>query len=151
MSGRTWAAAAVLVLALAGCGDSDDEPSAAPSTVGTEAAPAGLDGTRFVATSVTGQQLVAGTTLELAFEDGSLAVRAGCNTQSAPYEVDGTTLRWTHEPASTMMACPTPLHDQDEWLADFFTQGAEATVDKVGGTLSNGEVTIELILDESGD
>jgi heat shock protein HslJ len=151
MSAPVWAATAALLLALTACGDSDEAPSAAPTSVGTEAAPTGLDGTKFFATSVTGRRLVAGTTLRLAFEDGHLIVHAGCNTQSAPYAVEGSTLRWTGPPASTMIGCPPALAEQDQWLAEFFTAGADATVNRAGAILTDGEVTIDLTLDVSED
>jgi heat shock protein HslJ len=135
---------AALMLCLTACGDSDDDPSAVPTAVDTASAPAGLDGTSFVATSVTGRELVEDTELTVAFVDGNLAVRAGCNTMSGPYEVEDSTLRWAGPAASTMIACPGPLAAQDLWLADFFTNGADASVDENGLTLSDGEVTIEL-------
>jgi hypothetical protein len=50
-----------------------------------------------------------------------------------------------------MAACPDELQAQDQWLTDFFTNGAEITVDNVGGTLSDDEVTIDMIRDLAGD
>jgi heat shock protein HslJ len=149
MSVRAWGAAAALLLCLGACGDSDDGPSAAPTTVGTQEAPQGLDGTTFVSTDVTGRELADGTELRLAFEDGSLAVQAGCNTHSAPYSVEGSTLRWTGPPASTMMACPGSLTEQDAWVTDLFTGGVAMTVDPDGATLTDGDVTIQLVQDDS--
>jgi heat shock protein HslJ len=149
---RVWGVAAVLLLCLSGCGDSDDDDSsAAPTAAGTELTPAQLDGTSYVATGITGRELVPGTELRIAFVDEHLSVRAGCNTLSAPYEVQGSTLRWTGPAASTMAACPDELQAQDQWLTDFFTNGAEITVDNVGGTLSDDEVTIDMIRDLAGD
>lgn len=142
------ATVAALMLSLGACGDSDDSPSAIPTAVDTAAAPAGLEGTSFVATSVTGRELVEDTELTVSFADGRLVVRAGCNTMSGPYEVEDSTLRWTGPAASTMIACPGPLAEQDQWLAEFFTNGAEASVDENGLTLTGGEVTIELSPDE---
>jgi heat shock protein HslJ len=160
MSARVWGATAALLLCLTACGDSDDGSSStatddgssvAPPAAGTEAAtPEALDGKTFVSTSVTGHKLVEGSTLRLVFEEGRLAVEAGCNTQSAAYTVDDSTLKWSGPPASTMMACPDPLAEQDLWLTDLFTAGAEMTVTEDGGTLTDGEVTIQLSLDDSG-
>ena len=149
MSVRAWGAAAVLLLCFGACGESDDGPSAAPTGVGTEAAPEVLDGTTFVSTDVTGRELAADTELRLAFEDGLLAVRAGCNTHSAPYSVEGSTLRWTGPPASTMMACPGSLTEQDAWVTDLFTGGVAMTVDPAGAILTDGDVTIQLVQDDS--
>ncbi|HEX5087138.1 MAG TPA: META domain-containing protein [Nocardioides sp.] len=156
MSARVWGGAAALLLCVTACGDSDDgsatddgSSATPPQARGDAATQEGLDGKTFVSTSVSGHDLVEGTTVRLVFDEGRLAVEAGCNTQTAQYTVDASTLRWSGPPASTMMACPDPLHEQDLWLTGLFTDGAEMTVTEDGGTLTAGEVTMELGLDGS--
>ena len=46
---------------------------------------------------------------------------AGCNTTFGPFEVDGTTIAWTSDPAATMMMCDPDLLEQDRWLTDLFS------------------------------
>jgi heat shock protein HslJ len=123
MPARVGGGIAALLLCVTACGDSEDGSasdvgsSATPtSAAGDAATQEGLDGKTFVSTSVAGHELVEGTTVRLVFEEGRLAVEAGCNTQTAPYAVDASTVKWSGPPASTMMACPDPLHEQDLWL-----------------------------------
>ncbi|HYH71630.1 MAG TPA: META domain-containing protein [Nocardioides sp.] len=139
---------------LGGCGgdsgtDSDEESGGGSSTSpsSTEPAaldPAALDGTSYTSTSVEGRELAPGSTIEMSFEGDSMSVWAGCNTLFAPYEVAGTTLAWSAEPAATMMMCDPPLAEQDEWLTGLLTAGVTATGDGGALTLEGDGVTIEL-------
>jgi len=133
--------------ATAGC--SDDEPvatggssSTTPPTGATD-----LDGTTFVSTSVAGHDLVAGSAVTLAFAEGRVSARAGCNTMSGTYEA-GAELTVGPDMASTMMGCPDDLAAQDQWLAGFLTSTPALTLDGDTLTLSSGDVTITLV-DES--
>lgn len=110
----------------------------------TQTPPAGLDGTTFVSTSTEGHDLVEGSTIRLSFADGRLAVRAGCNTMSAAYDVTDGRLAWSGPPMGTRMACPEDLMAQDTWLAGLIEQGLDATVDGDGLTLTTAEVTLHL-------
>lgn len=104
-------ALAVLVLAVAGCGD--------------RAAGQGADlrGKVYVSSSVTEQgkprALVEGTNVELSFTgDGRLIARAGCNQMQGPVSLDDGKLS-VAELSTTTMGCPDPeLHRQDQWLSD---------------------------------
>jgi heat shock protein HslJ len=132
---------AVLAAVLGGCGSSDSdgsEGSASPVSADD------LDGTTYVSTSVEGHDLVTGTEVTLGFDDGSLAVSAGCNTQTADYELNDETLQWTGDPAATMKACSDELAAQEEWLRSLFVDGVNATADGSTLTLSDGDVTLEL-------
>jgi heat shock protein HslJ len=159
MGGR-GAAAALLVLTLtAACADSSDSSSSpSPSSTGasTDASsstldPAALDGRSYTSTSVEGAELAEGTTVEVGFEDGTMSVWAGCNTAFGPFEVDGTTIAWTSEPAATMMMCDPDFVEQDRWIVDLFRSGVDATAEGDALTLQAEGVTIELATDTSDD
>lgn len=128
-----------------GGGDDAAEPSSAPTS--PSAAPveaASLDGTTYTSTSVEGHDLVADTTIELGFDDGSMSASAGCNSMFGAYALTDGTLAWTGEPAGTLMACPDELAAQDQWLSGLLTTGMTATSEGSTLTLTDGEVTIEL-------
>src|SRR4051794_31721273 len=121
------------LLLLAGCSGSDDALTTNE-----------LDGNSYTSTDVTGRDLVEGTTVELTFEDGHLAVAAGCNTQTAAYDVEDDAIAWTGEPAATLKACSDELTAQDNWLNALFLDGVPATLDGETLTLKNGDVEIVL-------
>jgi heat shock protein HslJ len=130
---RIVLALAALIL-LAACG-SDDQGSG-----GTTPDPSDLEGATYASTAVTGHDLVSGSTITLSFQDRRMAVKAGCNTQTADYDVSDGALRWTGPAAATTMACPTAdLADQDQWLAGLFTDGMDATLDSGTLTLTNDD------------
>jgi heat shock protein HslJ len=107
--------------------------------------PAGaLQGSTYVSIAAEGHDLVAGSEIRLAFEDGRLAVRAGCNAQSAAYAVTAGRLAWTGPPMATRMACPEDLMAQDAWVAGLLEQGLEASLDGDVLTLVTGEVVLRL-------
>jgi heat shock protein HslJ len=148
-------------LAVSGCGDdsdgtSDDGASSASSGAGdsgSTGAPAGtvpstadLEGMTYKSTSVTGHDLVSGTTVKLAFEADTMSVGAGCNGMGGPFAVDGGKLAWTGEPHSTMMACSDELAAQDDWLRQAFSDGWDVTTDGSTLTLTQGDVTMELAM-----
>jgi heat shock protein HslJ len=147
-----WSAAVAVMMALvalgvAGCGSDDssgatDESSTSAS--GSAVTADDLEGSTYVSTSVTGYDLVAGSTINLSFEGPRMQVSAGCNIMSAAYDVTDGTLAWTGEPAATMMACPDDLMAQDQWLIGLFQDGVTATSDGSTLTLANDQVTIEL-------
>ena len=121
-------------LALAGC-----------SAVGSPASPsaaASLEGRTFISTSVTGRDLVPGTTIRLAFKDGRLGVNAGCNQIGGAYSVTEGRLQ-LGSMMSTEMGCDQALMTQDGWVSSFL---GGATVALAGDslTLGNGGVTMNL-------
>jgi heat shock protein HslJ len=155
MGGRGPAAVLLVVALTAACGDSSDS-SSSPSPASTDASPstldaAALDGRSYASTSVEGAELAEGTTVEVGFEGDTMSVWAGCNTAFGPFEVDGTTIAWTSEPAATMMMCDPGLVEQDRWLADLFRSGVDATAEGDALTLQADGVTIELATDTSDD
>lgn len=132
--------ALLLPLALAGCGDSDESSG---ETTGAASA-ADLDGRTFVANAITGHELVAGTEVTLRFDRGTLGVSAGCNTLSGGYAIADGTLRWTSEPAQTMIGCEPALQRQDEWLTKLFADGLEVQASATDLRLTGGDVVLAL-------
>ena len=119
---RAPAVIAVLSLALTGCaGGSAD-----------------LEGRTFTATEVRGHDLVEGSAITLAFEDGQVSANAGCNTIFGEAQWDGGTLE-AEQLASTLMACDDALMAQDEWLTALLTSSPTLSVD--GTTLTIGDAT----------
>lgn len=105
-----------------------------------------LENETFVSTSVTGRDLVAGSSIQLTFDGDTLAIKAGCNTMSSKWELKDGKLAWSGVPMQTKMACEQELMDQDAWLVELFTEGLtasdpEGNVDLV---LEAGDVRIEL-------
>ena len=150
---RLGAAATLLLVALlGGCGSSDDgddgdtsTPTTSPTPSSTPvAAVADLDGTTYESTRVEGHELVPGEPVRVGFEGDTMSVSAGCNTMFGAYDVTDGLLAWSGAPASTLVGCEPELGDQDAWLADLFTTGAEATLDGSTLTLSSGDVVMEL-------
>ena len=71
---------ALAVLALGACGGGDDDAAEAPTADD-------LDGNSFVATEITPQGIVEGSEVVFTFEDGSVVITAGCNTQRGGYTI----------------------------------------------------------------
>ena len=135
---------AVGLLVTACGGDSDSSASDSSSSSGSSVTASDLDGSTFQSTSVEGHDLVAGSTVRLTFEDGSLSANAGCNTMSSPYVVTDGRLAWTGPPMATMMGCPDDLINQDTWLLNLLQAGADATLEGDDLTLVSGDVTLHL-------
>jgi heat shock protein HslJ len=129
----------VALTLLTACGSDDQDGAGAPDT-------SDLEASTYSSTDVSGHDLVEGTTITLSFQDQTMAVKAGCNTQTGRYDVVDGVLKWTAPAASTTMACPTSdLADQDQWLAGVFTDGMDASLD--GGTLTlTNDDDVKLVL-----
>jgi heat shock protein HslJ len=121
---------------LASCSSSSQAPSGLSS--------ASLAGKTFVSTSVTGHDLVAGTKVTLQFDGPTLVASAGCNTMSAAYMLDNSTLRWSGPARSTLIGCPPALAAQDHWLAGFLQAGAAALLTGHELSLSSSPTTMRL-------
>jgi heat shock protein HslJ len=126
-------------LILGACG-SDDSSGSVPD----------VDGREFISTEVVGHQLVEGSTIRLAFEDGSVAANAGCNSMSGGYTFDGDILR-VEMMAMTEMGCDEALMDQDAFLSGFLTSGPTVAVDGDEMTLVSGEEQITFLDREVAD
>ena len=136
---------ALSALALAACGSDDDSPAADDSLPAVGSAPTAADLTdrSFESTEVTGHELVADSTIELAFMADSVAARAGCNSMNGGYEIVDGTLE-VGVMAATMMACDDALMDQDTWLSDFLTSSPEIALDGDTLTLTGADATVTL-------
>jgi heat shock protein HslJ len=149
---------AIALLALAGltfaaCGS--DDPGTIPEPVDDTAAGSGDDvsggalsaedlaGMGFVASEVTGHELVDGSEITMNFLDDSVSVNAGCNTMNGGFEIaDGTFT--ARQFAATMMACEQPLMDQDMWLSEFLSSSPAIALDGSTLTLTGDDATITL-------
>jgi heat shock protein HslJ len=118
---RTLLVLVAVTALLAACGSDDQGGEGGGEGGGDAPTTADLDGTTYTSTDVSGHDLAEDTTVTLTCGDGTLAVDAGCNTQSAAYEVADGTLAWTGPAAATLKACPPPLEEQDQWLGGLFT------------------------------
>jgi heat shock protein HslJ len=98
----------------------DEAPDAtqSPAAGGNVPTADELDNRAYESTSVTGHELVAGTTINLLFEADALSLNAGCNQMSGGYTFDEDVLQ-VEALAMTMMACDDALMEQDTWLNDF--------------------------------
>lgn len=77
-----------------------------------------LNGRTFVSTEVEGEQIPGGGPLTVQFDGGQISTFAGCNHGSGTADLsDG---RIATQLASTMMACPRPVGDADQWMSRFF-------------------------------
>ena len=133
---------AASALALAACGSGDDSSSAPTS--------ADLDGQAFESTDVTGHELVADSTITLAFETDSISANAGCNTMNAGYSITDGALE-VDVMAATMMACPDELMAQDTWLSEFLTGGPEIALDDGTLILTGADASITLAAIEDAE
>jgi heat shock protein HslJ len=130
--------AAAAVLVLGACGD--DAPDADSN------APLDLSGLTFLSDGIEGRELVAGSEVSLAFDEATLSANAGCNTLGGSYTIEGDTLTLAGDALSTRMACDPELMEQDEWLTSFLSGGVEASLEGERLTLTDGEVTLELVM-----
>lgn len=116
---------------------------AASTAACTSAPPGTLDGRTYLSTAIAGADLVPGTRVRLAFQDGNLGASAGCNSMGGAYRLDGDRLV-TGQMSMTEMGCEEPLMQQDAWLAAFLG-GATVTLDADTLVLRNGAVTLTLL------
>jgi heat shock protein HslJ len=144
---RRLAIPLLLLALLTACGDDDADTVDAGDdggATGSEVTYADLDGKTFVATSATGYEIVADTTISLSFADERISAAAGCNSQNAGVEVAEGQLRLTSPLASTMMGCEEPLMAQDQWVASFLEADPDITLDGATMTLTAGDESLEL-------
>ena len=155
--GGTLAVLLVALTALGACG-SDDEPATEATTTlpasdtepGDDAPASELDGLTFTSTAVTGHDLVADSTIRLAFADGRMTAEAGCNTLMGAYADEDGRLAWSDQPAGSMMACDDDLTEQDAWLTTLLTDGVDAELTDGELLLTTGEVTVLLVPADEG-
>ena len=80
-------------------------------------ADAPLEGTEWVLTTVINDDaatsLIAGTSITMLLEDGTISGSAGCNTYNSSYTLEGNTLTIAPEIATTRMACADDIMSQE--------------------------------------
>jgi heat shock protein HslJ len=90
-----------------------------------------LDGTSWTLTTLNGQPTLKDTTVTLNFAAGKAAGTDGCNRYTGAYTADDTSIKFSGQMASTMMACPEPIMKQ----ASAYQQAlGQAATYKVEGT-----------------
>lgn len=136
-SRRLFGAAAACAALLVACGDDSSSSSA------TTPSAADLAGRTFLSTAVSGQTLIDGTQVSIAFTDATLAALAGCNTMTGGYTISGSALA-APALAQTLMACDEPATEQDAWVAGILTGGPTITLDGSVLTLKKGDLTLTL-------
>jgi heat shock protein HslJ len=113
---RTWTTTPTSAIAALGCsalllvtacGDDDDDDDSAATTAATASGSStALEGPTW--TLVAGPELgvpLGDVSVTATFEAGTVSGSSGCNTYTAPYEVDGSGLSFAEEISATMMAC----------------------------------------------
>jgi heat shock protein HslJ len=143
------AAAAILAVTLAGCGDED------PTTMADDDAAAqlsldDLSGRAFASVRVDGHQLVGDSQIRLGFDGDELRAHAGCNHLFGTLALDGDILSASNL-GGTEMGCPDGLNDQDAWLSSFLAAGPAVALEGETLTLTKDGVVIELVEQEVPD
>ena len=127
---------AVALLALAAC--SDDRSFTNED----------LDATAWVSSSVEGETLVEGTQIDLAFQDGQIAVNAGCNTMNGAYTLDNETLL-VRNMAQTLQGCPDDLTAQDQWVLGLLESQPRLSLGGDELTMRGAEVDVTVVFDRA--
>jgi heat shock protein HslJ len=142
---RRSVAPAVLVLALAACGDDTTAGSSEPEPLAPADLMAQLDGRTFTAAEVTdpGHTLVPGSTVTLTFENGRIAGTGGCNRLFAGAEISDATLL-VDAVGGTQMACRPALMAQDDWLVALLEGSPTLDLEDDVLTLTRGETTLRM-------
>jgi heat shock protein HslJ len=141
----TAVCAVLALVGLAACGSDDDSSDDTTADAAADG-DTSLDGRAFVSTSVEGQDLVEGSKIAITFDDGSLAMYAGCNNAVGAYTLTDGTL--TVGPmAQTRMACEDALMAQDTWILAMLEAGPTVTSDGENITIEGSGTTIELAAD----
>jgi heat shock protein HslJ len=121
--------------------------------------PEGLFDITYVLQSSTGFTLVEGTTMVLSFSDDSEAVldsdvpedvisvyfNADCNNFWGDFRITSTALESTDSYMMTEMGCERPLHEQEDWLAEFLMDGPRLSWSGDHLTLTGDTATLSLL------
>lgn len=131
----------VTTAACGGASDSDQE-----QVVSKDPAANVVAGKTLVATGITEadspRPLVKGSRIRFEFTGSDVQITAGCNTMNGSYTLEEERLE-VGPLASTEMACPEPLMDQELWVSELL----EEPVTMEGGeefTLTAGDVVLTL-------
>lgn len=110
----------------------------------------GLEDGVYLLESSEGFTPVPSTTVRLTFEDGSFGFSAGCNSHGGSYEVrDGQLI--VPGLGSTEIGCDTERHQQDNFLAEFFTSMPLLTIEGDRLTFTSDDATLVFLDREVAD
>jgi heat shock protein HslJ len=85
-----------------------------------------LTGNIWLLSELNGRAPITGTTITAEFdEEGRVAGSSGCNNYSTSYIVDGKQLTFSEPMASTLMACPEPIMEQERDYTQALADTAE--------------------------
>jgi heat shock protein HslJ len=74
-----------------------------------------LTGSFWLLSELKGASLIDGTTITAQFDaSGRISGTSGCNNYSTTYDINGSQLTISEPVASTMMACPEPIMEQEQ-------------------------------------
>jgi heat shock protein HslJ len=123
--------AAIALATMTGCASTGTEPATKPAPTGGAA----LLGTEWKVTEIAGKGIVPNSTPSILFADGRVSGAGSCNRFMGGYTVgaDGLTLQMS-QMASTMMACPDDLMQQERVFLD--TLGAVTGYSVAGNVLT---------------
>ena len=109
-----------------------------------------LDGRTFLFDSARGFEPVDDTTVRLSFHNGLLSIRGGCNDQGGKYQIEDGRLK-IDGLVSTEIGCEAPLHDQDDWLAQFVRLRPQLKLESDRLTLTGAKATLVFLDSEVAD
>lgn len=123
--------AAIALATMTGCASTGTTPTTNPAPTGGAA----LLGAEWQVTEINGKPIIANSKPSILFADGRVSGAGSCNRFMGGYTVsaDGLTLQMS-QMASTMMACPDELMQQERSLLDTLGAVSGYTVD--GGVLT---------------
>lgn len=110
----------------------------------------GLQDGDYLFESAEGFTPVTGTTVRISFEDGGFGFSAGCNSHGGSYEVQGGRLVLSGL-GSTDIGCDRSRHEQDNWLAAFFSSMPLITVEGSRLTFTGDDATLVFLNREVAD
>lgn len=104
-----------------------------PKTAAAPSAPtSSLEGKEWKLSALNGNKLVTDSKITALFKDGKLSGSGGCNRFTASYQLKDKILTVNPQIASTMMACPQPLMNQEQTFLEALAGSKEYKVDNQG-------------------
>lgn len=97
----------------------------------------------WVATSAEGHRLVEGAEVTLSLKGSEMRVATGCNTLTGTTSYTDQTLS-IKDVQRTLIGCDDDRVAQEEWLGEFFGEGANVALNGDEMRLTRGEVVLKL-------
>lgn len=95
----------------------------------------GLADTSWILTTLGGEPILEGVITAEITAENTIGGSAGCNQYTANYDTDGSSLKFTPQVATTLMACPPPLMDIESRYLEALQQTASYQSDGTNLTL----------------